>query len=888
MKKIMPVLLFLAIIATTLATVNAAKNKDFRLSTTRLTPRALSYIKEAYIDQNRINPREMLKGALKQIQKNAAEILVTFDTFDKFAVTVDNAVKKFAMGDLNNLNDLWDVLREVYTFIDIHYHGSIELNDIEYLAIDGMLSALDPHSNILSPKIFNEFKIGTRGKFGGIGIVIGSKEGGLTVISPIEETPAWRAGIKAGDKIVQIGDESAINMSLTEAVERLRGDVGTEVVITIDRSGRPAPFAITLKRAVIKIDSVQATTMSVNGKSVGYIKIKNFQEDTDKEFSKQLSRLKEAAGFSGLILDMRNNPGGLLNQAVAIADKFLEKGVIVSTIGAGNRFLEQETANAPDTEPRYPMVVLINEGSASASEIVAGTLQSYKRATVIGSQSFGKGSVQTVYDMHDGSALKLTIAEYLTAGKNSIQSVGVIPDIKLIPATVDKTKMDIVENEYESEKSLEGHLAQSAADSKKEPSFKLSYLQPYEEESEDEASRREYSKKLDLSHDPAAQIAAKMIATTPADPQSLLVELSKSNQIEIAKAMGKLGVDWSDCKPDGKPLLEVAFSLQKNGQEASLVLAGDEVELTLSAKNIGTGPFCRLIGISRSKNDAMKNKEFILGRLEPKSVKKWSVPFKVQKGIITQNLPVTIKFQEANGNNPSEFEAIIPVTGFPQPQFAFSFKLGTPLNVKVPKDPFPIGKIVPLIVEIKNIGKGAALNTITIIKNTEDNKGIFIDAGRINIGRLAPGETKTAAFKFHIEPVFSKTAFELELAIIDQDLVSVLSKKIEFNLQSGVASPPIEQWHEGPKITFNRLQFPVTTLQPGFALQGKVTDDKFVKDYFIFVDEDKAAYVPNPKHAQEQNISSTLSLKEGNNIISVVARDNDDMTTRYNFVIEKK
>ena len=216
MKKIMPVLLFLAIIATTLATVNAAKNKDFRLSTTRLTPRALSYIKEAYIDQNRINPREMLKGALKQIQKNAAEILVTFDTFDKFAVTVDNAVKKFAMGDLNNLNDLWDVLREVYTFIDIHYHGSIELNDIEYLAIDGMLSALDPHSNILSPKIFNEFKIGTRGKFGGIGIVIGSKEGGLTVISPIEETPAWRAGIKAGDKIVQIGDESAINMALTQ------------------------------------------------------------------------------------------------------------------------------------------------------------------------------------------------------------------------------------------------------------------------------------------------------------------------------------------------------------------------------------------------------------------------------------------------------------------------------------------------------------------------------------------------------------------------------------------------------------------------------------------------------------------------------------------------
>ncbi|MBI2092882.1 MAG: PDZ domain-containing protein [Deltaproteobacteria bacterium] len=552
--------------------IGAKYGDDYHLSSANITPKVLKYIQQNYIDQDRIKPAKMLKGALEQIQKSAAEILVTFDADDRFTITIDKAVKKFNPEHISTLDDLWEALKNIYLFIELNYHGTIEPNDLEYLAIDGMLNVLDPHSSMLTPKIYNEFKIGTKGKFGGIGIVIGSKEGELTVIAPIEGTPAWRAGIKAGDKIVQIGEESTINMSLTEAVELLRGDIGTDVTISVNRKGKTQPFNVTLKRAIINIDSIQSAVMPVGNKSVGYIKIKNFQENTDKEFSKQLAKLKQSPNFSGLILDMRNNPGGLLNQAVEIADKFLSSGIIVSTRGAGERFIEQEPAKEEGTEPLYPLAVLVNEGSASASEIVAGTLQNYKRAIVIGNQTFGKGSVQTVFDLKDGSALKLTVAEYLTAGKNSIQSIGVTPDIKLVPAVIDKEKMDLIEDEHESETSLEGHLNQDESIKKGESAYKLSFLEKAEEENEDEKSRREYSNKIDFSKDFATMLAGRLIAgaQNSGDPfagiASAVNEENKKQQVEIADSLSKLNVSWSECKLRGKPLLQVSFAMNKNGE----------------------------------------------------------------------------------------------------------------------------------------------------------------------------------------------------------------------------------------------------------------------------------------------------------------------------------
>lgn len=893
--KRLPILILLLLMV--LSNVQAGKNKNFNLSAATVTPKVINFIKENYVDQGRIAPFEMLKGALNQIQKSAAEILVTFEPGNRFTITIDKATKRFSPKEMNSLSDLWTTLQEVYLFIHMHYHGTIEHQDIEYLAIDGMLSVLDPHSNILTPKVFNEFKVGTKGKFGGIGIVIGNKDGNLTVISPIEGTPAWKAGIKAGDRIVQIGEESTVNMSLTEAVEMLRGDVGKDVTITIERAGRPAPFSITLKRAIINIESIQSTIVQVEGRSVGYIKVKNFQEDTSKEFTKQLSKLRESPNFSGLVLDLRNDPGGLLNQAVEIVDKFIPEGVIVSTVGAGNKFLEQETARSSGTEPPYPIIVLVNEGSASASEIVAGTLQSYKRALVMGTQTFGKGSVQTVYDLRDGSALKLTIAEYLTAGRNSIQSIGIVPDIKLVPAKIDREKMDIEEDEHETETSLEAHLKQYSETVKKEPAYKISYYQPVEKNNEEEEDRREYSKKLDISKDPPALFASRILAHAPTDSYEDLLKsagptisaIEKEQQKLISEALAKLGIDWSDCQPKGRAPLQVSFSIQKKDEVVTSVTAGDEVDLVMNATNMGSGPFCRLIGVSDSKEPSLKNKEFVFGRLEPSQTRSWSSRFKVPKMMPSQSLPFTVKFLEENGNTPSPFKAIIPVTGLKQPQYAFNYRLGAPERTKVQEKPIPVGKPIPFMVQVKNIGKGVSPNLVAIIKvDLEETKGVFIETGRIKIGRLEAGQSKDLTFKFKIEPSLQRSSFKMELSLIDQDLFASLSKKIEFNVATGTLTPSPGLWYEGPRISFEGTKFPLVTTSSKVRVDGEITDDHEVKDYFAFVGDDKVAYSANPERSPKCRISLDLPVKEGNNAVSVIARDDQDLITRYNFVIEKK
>ncbi len=469
-----------------------AEDGSYQLSRPHLLPDTLELIQEGYVDPGRARPLPLLKGALDQIQKAVPEIL-TVCTDSDCSVTVGMANKHFPIGGMSSFADLKAAMEQVFAFIELHYHGKTKLNEIEYAAIDGMLDYLDPHSNLLTPKIYNEFKIGTKGNFGGIGIVIGSREGELTVIAPLEGTPAFRAGIKAKDRIVQINDDSTINMTLTEAVEKLRGPVGTSVTVTVERPSRSSAFTVTLKRAIIKIESVQSQLLSIDKKNVGYVKIKSFQENTDRDMVHALETLQKKAGrpLDGLILDLRNNPGGLLNQAIAITDYFIEKGAIVSTVGVDNREMKRDMAHDAGSEPIYPMVVLINEGAASASEIVAGALQANRRAEIIGSQSFGKGSVQQVFDLRDDSALKLTVAEYLTAAKFSIQSVGITPDITLVPMTVDKKSMDLLENEFSGEKDLERHLDRPVP-KHSQATTKLFFFNPAEPDKQDEGDDRHH------------------------------------------------------------------------------------------------------------------------------------------------------------------------------------------------------------------------------------------------------------------------------------------------------------------------------------------------------------------------------------------------------------
>lgn len=324
--------------------------------------------------------------------------------------------------------DTLKVFTEVLTLVRTNYVETTESKDLIYGAIRGMLATLDPHSSFMPSDVFKEMQIETQGSFGGLGIEITVRDRYLTVVAPIDGTPADRAGIQAGDRIIQIDGEPTKDMTLVEAVRKLRGPKGSQVTITISR-GDHAPFEVSIVRDIIEVHSVRASDLEGG---IGYIRVVSFQERTHRDLEGALEELQKK-GMRALILDLRNNPGGLLSQAVQVADLFLEKGkLIVYTEGRGKnqnlRFLDEH-----DNPPSFPMVVIVNKGSASASEIVAGALQDHQRAVLLGTQTFGKGTVQTVIPLDDGSGLRLTTARYFTPSRRAIDGTGVAPDIVVEP-----------------------------------------------------------------------------------------------------------------------------------------------------------------------------------------------------------------------------------------------------------------------------------------------------------------------------------------------------------------------------------------------------------------------------------------------------------------------
>ncbi|MBU0673574.1 MAG: S41 family peptidase [Proteobacteria bacterium] len=320
-----------------------------------------------------------------------------------------------------------ETFSNVLSLIQKNYVENVDTTDVLQGAIKGMLASLDPHSSYLKPDDFKELKLETKGSFTGIGIEITIKDNILTVVSPIEGTPGYKAGLKAGDKILKIENELTKDMSLMDAVKKLRGPKDTEVHISLHREGWTKLREMTIVRGLIPLHSVKSKTLEPG---YIYLRITNFQNQTTKDFKKALKDLSSKGRVSGLIIDLRNNPGGLLAQSVKISDVFIKEGVIVSTKGRVDvQNTVYEARSGGTVEEEYPIIVLVNEGSASASEIVAGALQDHKRALIVGTQTFGKGSVQTIIPMSNGAGLRLTTARYYTPSGRSIQALGITPDI---------------------------------------------------------------------------------------------------------------------------------------------------------------------------------------------------------------------------------------------------------------------------------------------------------------------------------------------------------------------------------------------------------------------------------------------------------------------------
>jgi len=326
-------------------------------------------------------------------------------------------------------------LSDVFQRIKENYVEPVDDKTLLENAIRGMLAGLDPHSTYLDEKATEELRIGTSGEFGGLGIVVGMEDGFVKVVSPIDDTPAARAGVKAGDLIIRLDDKPVKGMSLDDAVKMMRGEPGTKISLTIVREGADKPIELEITRDRIRVESVKSRLVEPG---YGYVRISNFQVRTGADVRKAISKMKkESKGkLKGLILDLRNNPGGLLDAAISVSDAFIKQGDIVSIKGRTPDNKKTAHATPDDILNDAPMVVLVNGGSASASEIVAGALQDHKRAVIMGSQTFGKGSVQSVIDLDNNTAIKLTTALYYTPNMRSIQAEGIVPDIKLDEVTV--------------------------------------------------------------------------------------------------------------------------------------------------------------------------------------------------------------------------------------------------------------------------------------------------------------------------------------------------------------------------------------------------------------------------------------------------------------------
>jgi carboxyl-terminal processing protease len=805
------------------------------LSSLRVFTKVILYVKDNYVDPKRVRPKEMMISALEYVEKSVPDVLVDGNAeTGKLNVNVNGKTREF---DISHVDSLWKMsftLKDVFDFVNKNMRPMDDTRDIEYAAVNGMLSTLDPHSVLLRPEVYREMKLSTKGEFGGLGFVIQMREGNLTVVKVLPKTPAARAGIQKDDQIKKIGEESTVNMDLNEAVSKLRGPVDSRVSITVERKGWDKPHPMTLSRAMISIESVQSKLLAGN---VGYVRLKNFQGNTTRDLQAALADMRRQTeskgGLKGVVLDLRGNPGGLLEQAIQVSDTFVSNGTIVSTVGLSDKLREEKRARADEGEDSFPVVVLVNAGSASASEIVAGALKNLNRAVIIGRQTFGKGSVQVLYDFPDDSALKLTIAKYLTPGDVSIQEVGIVPDIELVPSAVtDERVVVFAPRKTIGEADLDQHFGNPNSDSvakkredvlgREKPLETVKYLkldpkqQAQAKKQQEDAAKAnpETASKEDPKGKPAhplldvdsvgvseelddqldaesqdevkedfeVQFARDYVLQVPYTNRQMMLQKGKpfveqkrrEEEQRISSAISALDVDWSAGATPKDAKLVATFSPNADQR----IAAGETFDLVLTAENKGAEPLKRVRAWTESDNYYLDRREFLIGSLAPGEKKTWKVKVRLPKDLTSRRDDVTVKFFDDNGALPTTLVSELNFTELPRPSFAFNWQVIDDCDTCNRDGVAQRGEDITVVLDVTNTGKGKALDSFAQIKNVGD-PNIFIEKGRFKLGELAPGETKTARFQLEVKKGFKEDRFPLKLAILDEPLEEFAMEKLE-------------------------------------------------------------------------------------------------------------
>ncbi len=750
--------------------------------------RTINLVQKRYIDATRIDARQMFVASMRSVQSQVAKVLVA-ETKDTLTMRLDTKKKVFALKDIKTPWILLQRVKEVFEFLQEGVNDEeVDLKEVEYAAINGMLQTLDPHSVFLDPDHYRDMKDKTQGKFGGLGIVISIRDGVLTIISPLSGTPADSAGLKAGDQIIKIGEVSTVNMALNDAVGFLRGDPGTAVVVHILRKGWEEPRPFEIVRAIVKVESIESHLLPGQ---VGYVQIKDFQSNTPKDLLTRLNKWKKQK-IKGLVLDLRGCPGGLLEAAIRLADCFLKEGVIVTTAGQGPTERDVRRASDSGEEPTYPVVVLVNRGSASASEIVAGALKAHGRGLLVGERTFGKGSVQVLYDFHDGSALKLTTAQYLTPGDVSIQSVGVIPQVELLPMRADKEMLDLEVVEGYRESDLNHHFERAGKTSHLARSEKrLNYLVVVPEkpdgEKQDE-SQKEIPKKdekfrsdfaVDLARDLIVRMAHQRVEKVDVKKlfSTLEAKATKEGQ-KLVSALNRLGIDWRVGHDTGEKNLKAAAQLTLAGS----LEAGKESTLILTITNNGPGTYYQLLATSRSDFRPLDDRELAFGKLQPGETVARELTFKVPRDALNRIDDVLWSFSDHQGKTGSPIALRFGVKALNRPRFAYSFQVVDQEGGNGDSRLQP-GESVKIVVDVKNVGQGTALNTYVTLKGLS-GKNLFMVRGREALKEIKPGEQRQGVFTFEIKPGFDKKEARFELGLADVDLRVYSQEKISIPISA--------------------------------------------------------------------------------------------------------
>ena len=750
-------------------------SKDTSLQKGEITVFALKTAEKRYLDKSKIKVEDLLGYALDAVQDSLPETLISYDKTKKVInLQIYNKKHIIKVKSLRDVVDVAYALRAVYIHLDKEYKPEPPLtkDDIEYIAINGILKKLDPHSYLFTPKDFEDFEKSTEGNFGGLGIVVGMNDNGeITVISPMKGTPATKAGIEANDVIVQIDDMSAVNLTLDKAVSKMRGVPGTPITLMIRREGVPELLKFDIIRAEIKITSVLA---AMPQPEIGYINLSGFMENTYSTLVEELDGLKKK-GMKALVLDMRNNSGGLLSQAISISDIFLDKGVIVSTVEDDEEIEVNYAKKKRGDILDIPIIVMINEGSASATEIVTAALKKNGRATVLGRKSFGKGSVQTIIGTPGGGGMKLTIAEYLTPGNISIQSVGITPDIETRPVFIHPDKISVFDSGENilKEGDLEEHIvSRYAPKTIEKPRTTIRYFKEYKDVKTIIKERREQKDdefRSDEEIEIAVKIAQQMTQNKKAYESSQLIKDEEWKKI-LAK-LHENGINWKEKTSLAQPKTDTLKVTMLSDPQFK---GGETAKFTFKAEIDGV--IENLLGVFESP---MKN----LRRIE--------IPFGTFSGSVERSvnikLPESVQWQKTEGtmklylNEPEKKKEIktekftvetIPVE---QPDLKFAVVAA---ETNGNRDGFiQSGESAELTVLIKNEGKGAILEGKAMLINTNDTEEIFIENGNYSF-TLEPGKSTTAKFTFKTE----KPAKKEDLAK-QKFSVSVYDYKLKYSAE---------------------------------------------------------------------------------------------------------